>query len=268
MLKLQLSGDIQAKPAASAEDRGHAVFQSNCQICHQADRRGRPPTIPSLVDIVGRLNPAQITNVVQHGEGPMPAFPQLSQSNIQNLLAYLAHPARAATSVGQVSQQARAATGGSAQMPHYKTPFGFMFTRSGLPAIAPPWTTLTAYDLNQGTIEWQVPLGEVPELAAKGIHNTGSQFPKVAPVVTGGGLLFAGTRDRKFRALDTRNGNVLWETELNAGMEGMAAVYELEGREYVAVCASAQSSTYTHNVPGHAASTAPIEGEYVVFGLD
>src|SRR5439155_24101464 len=88
--------------------------------------------------------------------------------------------------------------------PHYKTPFGFLFTADGTPAIAPPWTTLTAYDLNRGTIEWQVPLGEVPELAAQGIHNTGSHFPKVGPVVTAGGLLFAGTRDRKLRALDTQ----------------------------------------------------------------
>ncbi len=150
----------------------------------------------------------------------------------------------------------------------YKSSFGFMFTSSGLPAIAPPWTTLTAYDLNQGTIKWQLPLGEVPELAARGIRNTGSHFPKVAPVVTAGGLLFAGTRDRKFRALDTRNGKVLWEFEVNAGLEGMPAVYELDGREYIAICASARSTTHTHSIPGHPASTDPIHGEYVVFGLN
>jgi quinoprotein glucose dehydrogenase len=150
----------------------------------------------------------------------------------------------------------------------YKSSFGFLFTSSGLPAITPPWTTLTAYDLNQGTIEWQVPLGEVPELAAKGIHNTGSHFPKVAPVVTAGGLIFVGTRDRKLRALDTRNGKVLWETELKAGLEGMPAVYELDGHEYIAVCAAAQATTYTHAVPGHPAATDPIPGEYVVFGLE
>ena len=143
-----------------------------------------------------------------------------------------------------------------------------MFTSSGLPAIAPPWTTLTAYDLNRGTIEWQVPLGEVPELAAKGIHNTGSHFPKVAPVVTAGGLIFAGTRDRKLRALDTRDGQVLWEAELKAGLEGMPAIYELDGREYIAVCAAAQATTHTHDVPGHPASTEAVQGEYVVFGLD
>jgi outer membrane protein assembly factor BamB len=84
---------------------------------------------------------------------------------------------------------------------------------------------LTADDLNEGTIEWQLPLGEVPELAARGIHNTGSGFPKVGPVVTAGGLIFAGTRDRKFGALDTRDGKELSEFELS---EGMPAVYKLE----------------------------------------
>src|SRR5579885_952220 len=110
--------------------------------------------------------------------------------------------------------------------PQYKTPFGFMITSSGLSAIAPPWTTLTAYDLNSGTIKWQEPLGEVPELAAKGFTNTGSHFPKVGPVVTAGGLIFTGTRDREIRALDVDTGKVLWKAEVDAGIEGMPAVYQ------------------------------------------
>ena len=96
-------------------------------------------------------------------------------------------------------------------------------------AIAPPWTSLTAYDLNQGTIKWKIPLGEVPELAAKGIKNTGSHYPKVGPVVTAGGLIFTGTRDRKVRAFDVETGKVLWEKELDAALEGMPAVYEIAG---------------------------------------
>lgn len=150
---------------------------------------------------------------------------------------------------------------------HYRSGFGFMFAQSGLPAIAPPWTTLTAYDLNQGTIKWQVPLGEVPELAAKGFKNTGSHFPKVGPVVTAGGLIFTGTRDRKVRALDSATGKVLWEAELEAGLEGMPAVYQIDGREYVVFCAAAQATTHTHDVPGHPAVRTPIPGAYVAFAL-
>ena len=149
----------------------------------------------------------------------------------------------------------------------YKTPFGFMITSSGLSAIAPPWTTLTAYDLNTGKIKWQEPLGEVPELAAKGFNNTGSNFPKVGPVVTAGGLIFTGTRDREVRALDADTGKVLWQAQVEAGLEGMPAVYEVNGKEYVVFCAAAISSTHTHAAPGHPAFTGPVPGAYVAFAL-
>jgi quinoprotein glucose dehydrogenase len=142
-----------------------------------------------------------------------------------------------------------------------------MFTSSGLPAIAPPWTSMTAYDLNQGAIVWKIPLGEVPELAAKGFTHTGSHFPKVGPVVTAGGLIFTGTRDRKLRAFDAKTGKMLWQTTLEAGLEGMPAIYQVNGREYVVVCAAAQATTHTHNMPGHPASQAPIPGAYVAFAL-
>jgi len=143
---------------------------------------------------------------------------------------------------------------------HYYSGFGFMIASDGLSPIAPPWTSLTVYDLNDGSIKWKVPLGEVPELAAKGIKNTGAHFPKVGPVVTAGGLIFTGTRDHKVRALDAENGRVLWEHELDAALEGMPAVYEVGGREYVVFCASAGSKP---NPP----AGEKIRGAYVAFAL-
>ncbi len=109
----------------------------------------------------------------------------------------------------------------------YRSEFGFMITNSGLSAISPPWTTMTLYDLNVGQIKWQMPLGEVPELAAKARSDTGGHFPKVGPVVTAGGLIFTGTRDRYVRALDADTGKEIWRTELGAGIEGIPAIYEV-----------------------------------------
>jgi quinoprotein glucose dehydrogenase len=149
----------------------------------------------------------------------------------------------------------------------YKSAFGFMVTANGLSAIKPPWTTFTAYDLNTGTIKWQIPLGEVPELAAKGITDTGSHFPKVGPVVTAGGLIFTGTRDRDIRALDVDTGKELWHAEVDAGVEGIPAVYEINGRQYIVYCAAARSTTHTHSIPGHPASNNPVAGAYVAFAL-
>ena len=265
MLKLQLASTELIPTTGSPEVQGHAVFRRDCQMCHGEDRKGQPPAIPSLVDIGSRLSKDQIRNVVQHGQGPMPAFAKLSEGSLDSLLAYLFKPMDAAVPTAVADATANSAV--SPTDAHYKSGFGFMFTSSGLPAIAPPWTSLTAYDLNQGTIKWKIPLGEVPELAAQGIKDTGSHFPKVSPVVTAGGLIFTGTRDRKVRAIDSETGKVLWEATVDAALEGMPAVYEIDGREYIAFCAAAQATTHTHDLPGQPASHASIPGAYVVFAL-
>jgi quinoprotein glucose dehydrogenase len=144
--------------------------------------------------------------------------------------------------------------------PRYVSGFGFMVASDGLGAIKPPWTSLTAYDLNDGTIRWKRPLGDVPELAAKGIKDTGTHYPKVGPVITAGGLIFTGTRDRKVRALDVDTGKVLWEAEVDAALEGIPAVYQIGGREFVAFCAAAQVGLTPQ-------TQAPIHGAYVAFAL-
>ncbi len=149
----------------------------------------------------------------------------------------------------------------------YKSGFGFMITENGFPVIDPPWTSLTAYDLNTGDIRWRVPLGDVPELAAKGITGTGSHFPKVNPVVTAGGLIFTGSNDRKIRALDSATGKTLWEYKAPAPIDGMPAVYESNGREYIVFCAAGGDPTRRHRIPGQPVSQAPVHGSYIAFAL-
>ncbi len=264
MLKLDLNEAEEADAASTAEQHGRAVYTANCRLCHGADRMGQPPAVPSLVGVTSRLSAMDIRGTVTQGNGPMPAFSKLTDAELDSLLAYLAHPERA-TAPAETEKKAAAPT--TPADARYKSGFGFMFTSSGLPAIAPPWTTLTAYDLNSGTIRWQTPLGEVPELAEQGVKNTGSHFPKVGPVVTAGGLIFTGTRDRKVRATDVQTGKVIWEKTLDAALEGMPAVYEVGGREYVVFCAAAQATTHTHDLPGKPALNAPIAGAYVAFAL-
>ena len=263
MLKLTLPGSAVAG-GSSAESQGGAVFATNCALCHGANREGKPPGIPSLVDVRGRLTQEQIRTTVHYGRGMMPGFPKITDAELGDLVRYLAHPEAAA--VPHANAATSQPTGDPASL-RYKSSFGFMFAESGLPVIAPPWTTLTAYDLNTGTVRWKIPLGEVPELAAKGIKDTGSHFPRVNPVVTAGGLIFTGTRDRKVRALDADTGRVLWEWEVDSALDGMPAVYEVGGREYVVFCAAARSTTRTHSIPGHPASQEPIRGAYVAFAL-
>jgi quinoprotein glucose dehydrogenase len=89
---------------------------------------------------------------------------------------------------------------------------------------------------------------------------------QVGPVVNAGGLTFTGTRNRKVRALDSATGWVQWKAEVGAAREGMTAVYEIDGREYVAFSA-AQATTHTHDLPNHPASCTPIPRAYLAFAL-
>jgi glucose dehydrogenase len=124
---------------------------------------------------------------------------------------------------------------------HYTAPYTqFISQSTRLPAISPPWFQMTAYDLNSGTIRWKIPYGSVPSLVAQGHADTGGlQQQRGGPVVTAGGLIFAATNDKKLRAYDEDTGKQLWETTLPAAAEGVPAIYEIGGREYIAICASA-----------------------------
>ena len=147
----------------------------------------------------------------------------------------------------------------------YTAPYDFMIQRSnGLSAIGPPWSQLTAIDLNTGTIKWQVPNGGVVGVPRN--PPSGAHFPRGGVVVTGGGLIFVATSsDRKFRAYDQDNGKVIWEYNLPAGSDGVPAVYETGGREYVVIPVGGAGQT-----PPRAASAKelpPGPGGYLAFAL-
>jgi quinoprotein glucose dehydrogenase len=128
-------------------------------------------------------------------------------------------------------------------------------------AIGPPWAHLTAYDLNTGEIKWRVPHGGVTGIAA----DSGAHFPRGAPLVTAGGIVFAATsQDRRLRAYDRDTGEVLWSKELPGGSEGIPTTYEIDGRQYLAVPVAAGAGLFAPMIESDAA--AP-ERAYMVFAL-
>jgi quinoprotein glucose dehydrogenase len=116
----------------------------------------------------------------------------------------------------------------------YMTDYGVLasFTK-------PPYTTLTAYDLNTGTIKWQVPNGDhLPTMRAGGPANTGGVGARYGIVVTKGGLVFHAGNDGKVRAYDEDTGDVLWTGSFSGSTSGVPVSYESKGRQYFVIMAS------------------------------
>jgi quinoprotein glucose dehydrogenase len=154
----------------------------------------------------------------------------------------------------------------------YDAPYNFITNgtatngASGLSIMGPPWSQLTAYDLNTGKIMWQVPNGGVTALGDAGM-GVGSIAPRGGVVVTAGGLVFAGsTSDRKFRAYDQDTGKILWEADMPAPPEGVPAVYQVGGREFIAV-PTGGAGVFQPRAPASNPIPAAAAPGYVVFAL-
>jgi quinoprotein glucose dehydrogenase len=107
-----------------------------------------------------------------------------------------------------------------------------------LPCTPPPWGTLAAVDMAQGTIRWQVPLGSFAPgkpIVPLGATSLGG------PIVTAGGLVFiAGTLiDPAIRAFDVETGKLLWEEQLPAYGGATPMTYQLRpgGKQFLVIAA-------------------------------
>ena len=151
----------------------------------------------------------------------MPSFARLSELEQRALIEYLGY------SVAGFSAYAPARVTAPYEFVGYER----WRDTSGYPAIAPPWGTLSAINLNTGEYRWRIPLGEHPELT--GLSNTGAE-QYGGPIVTAGGLVFiAATQDAMFRALDVRTGKVLWSATLPAPGFATPATFAVRGKQYV-----------------------------------
>lgn len=116
--------------------------------------------------------------------------------------------------------------------------------------IKPPYTTLTAYDLNTGTIAWQKGLGDDLRLLSRGIRGTGSAMTvKGGLIVTGTGLVFATAADRKVHVYDADNGTEVASLPLGGPTSGGPSMYEHGGRQYLLVHASGTPQTGPNAIP-------------------
>ena len=134
------------------------------------------------------------------------------------------------------------------------TPWGVY----GYPAVAPPWGTLNAIDLNTGRYLWRIALGEYPELSRTGIAQTGTENYG-GPIVTASGLLFIGATiyDRKIRALRARDGQLLWQADLPYSGVATPATYMVDGKQYVVIHTSNARTPASPQGAGYVAFSLP-----------
>ena len=126
--------------------------------------------------------------------------------------------------------------------PQLGTPYGMrrepILSPLGVPCNSPPWGSLVAVDLTDGSILWKVRLGTIRDIAPVpipwklGTPNLGG------PLLTGGGLVFIGAAaDDYLRAFDVSNGEELWAGRLPAGGQATPMTYAIDGSQYVVIAA-------------------------------
>jgi quinoprotein glucose dehydrogenase len=227
---------------------GERIYHNQCSLCHGKDLAGSPPIYPSLVDVGKRLTAAQIEARISLGGGRMPSFPNLRGAHLRALIQFLTKQTPAGTAADPDEGAIYSSAADGTSMKYEVTGSRDFVDAEGYPAITPPWGTLNAIDMNTGSYLWTIPLGEYPELAAKGMSNTGSENYG-GPIITAGNLLFIGATvyDKKFRAFDSATGKLLWETVLPFAGVATPATYMVDGKQYVVIASGGGKDPKAHS---------------------
>ncbi len=253
------------------EEMGRAVYEQTCQVCHGPELKGDRG--PALDTVVSRLGVDATRSTITNGRGGMPAFSTLPAQSMSQLLAFLTKPdlappgsapsAAMQAMVRSYSSEPDYPEGVGAPPSRYKTGYG-----NEPYVIKPPWSTITAYDLNSGKIKWQTPFGDLPQ-AGPSDKMRGNTYPKSGFVVTAGGLVLFAGNDAKLYGLDSVTGKVIFTKDLPNGSQGVPAVYEVNGREYILLAVSGVASSYPEGAdmpPGGVMSPHTSKG-YMAFAL-
>jgi quinoprotein glucose dehydrogenase len=132
---------------------------------------------------------------------------------------------------------------------HYAMLRRFIQSPSDLPCNPPPWGTLTAVDLANGTIRWQIPIGSMKDFGGAHKDIPAGAISLGGSIATAGGLVFiAGTVDSRIRAFDAKSGTLLWEGTLPASGNATPMTYMSGGKQYVVIAAGGHQAIPEENL--------------------
>ena len=230
--------NIPVKPENNLE-AGARLYQSTCMGCHGPERKGAG-NFPSLINVEKKYTAVSFDTLLQSGRRMMPAFKQLNVAERNAIASFILD---ISTQKNKRFIDTSSKKNDPFKLPYTITGYNKFLSNEGYPAIAPPWGTLNAIDLNTGKYVWKKTLGNDADFPnAKeptGVENYG------ASVVTAGGLLFiAATKDGKLRAFNKRDGSLLWEVSLPVPGYATPSVYELNGKQYIVIaCGGGKMNT-------------------------
>ena len=110
------------------------------------------------------------------------------------------------------------------------------------PVTKPPWGTLTALNLNNGKIIWQVPFGEYEFLKEKGIPQTGTENFGGVTATSGNIAIATGTLDKKMYVFDSKNGAILYRKKLPFIGSAPPTTYIHNNKQYIIIHATGGST--------------------------
>ncbi|MDC6386616.1 quinoprotein glucose dehydrogenase [Flagellimonas taeanensis] len=265
-------------------DKVRSLYESSCIACHGPNMEGGAG--PSLKNLGHHMFYEEFRNTVVNGKGVMPGLVHVDETSLKALFQFLGgDPERRSFRRGE--QQGEpidgpvVASGGVIVPPdvqrgapmqeypqgvehpetRYTTDYGLDWP--GL--IDPPWSSIIAYDLNEGTIKWRQPVG-VDSLYVQGDKTKGAPngTQRKGMVITSTGIVFSTAKGGKVYAFDAENGNVLWETTLSHETNAQPSMFSLDGKEYLVINATSdfRSDSYDHSKkPGAVAKG------YLVYGI-
>jgi quinoprotein glucose dehydrogenase len=223
------------------------VFVYACNACVTPIGLVKPPKEMSDVDYVAGTAGQEVRIRTGPGEGAGPDAP-------------VARPPAGGRGAGGGGRAAGAGRGAAPAG-------GGGLTVQGLPLMKPPYSTISAINLDKGDIVWQVPHGETPDAIRNHTALKGLQIPRTGQsgynigtlvtrslVIAGDGQITttaSGVRGAMLRAYDKATGKEVGAIQMPAPQSGSPMTYMVNGKQYVVV----------------AVSGGPYSGEYIAYSL-
>lgn len=209
---------------------GKRLYKTICMTCHGPEMQGGG-NYPTLINVNKKYNAPQFMDLVNNGRRMMPGFKHLSNEEKEAIASFVLDLKKQQPLPYKGPQKPADTT---RDLPFASTGYHKFLTKDGLPAISPPWGTISAINMNTGEYVWRDTLGIHPAFADRGIKTGTENYG--GPVVTAGGLLFiAATKDEMLRAYHKTTGKLLWQTKLPAAGFATPAIYLLNGKQYLVI---------------------------------